>query len=166
MKRYRYIFILPTMLLLTSCSREDVPPSMATKPKPRNAAYPFNAVIDKPPYPYEMSAEGKREFLKKVNTLRHGQPYEAIVKLLGPPYIQQVISAKEHERPLGTRIYYYLKKLDDGVNENFDQYICLGFDNDTRLESIDNTAGLTFDNFGGVNSNTKDNAERSNRTHP
>ena len=49
-------------------------------------------------------------------------------------------------------MFYYLKKLNDGVNESYDQYICLEFNNDHRLTSIDtNIAGLTFDAFTGVN---------------
>ena len=98
--------------------------------------YPYNVVITKLNFPYEMGEAEKQHFLDKFKTLRQGEPYKEVVELLGPPYRQQRISAMEHARPLGIRLIYYVKKLDNGVNVKFDQFVSLEFDNDLKLASV------------------------------
>jgi hypothetical protein len=87
-------------------------------------------------YPYEMAAERKTAFLEGVRTLRSGQQLNEVVRLLGPADRQYTISAKEHDRPLGERITYYLRKKGDGVNEHFDQSVSVDFDVHDRLASL------------------------------
>jgi hypothetical protein len=95
-----------------------------------NVTYPYNVVITKLTYPYDLGEPEKQHFLDKFKALRPGQPYKAVVELLGAPHMQTKISAMEHDRSFGIRLDYYVKKQDDGVNEKFDQSVTLDFDND------------------------------------
>jgi hypothetical protein len=103
-------------------------------------------------YPYEMNRTERTRFLGKLAALYRGETYEEVVKVLGPPFSQDKISAKENERPLGIRLHYYMKKLGNGMNERFDYCVSLNFGTDNRLLSIDtNVAGLTFGALTGIN---------------
>jgi len=83
-----------------------------------------------------MRAAEKKAFFDKVKALRREKTYAEVVQLLGPPYSQEAISAKEHDRPLGTCLCYYVRKLSDGVNEKYDQSVDLNFDNGNNLASV------------------------------
>ena len=107
---------------LGSCSVDDAPPSGASKHTDMEITYP-----------YEMLPGVKFAFFAKIKALRRGETRANVVRLVGPPDTQYNISAKEHNRPLGTRLCYYVKKLDTGVNEKYDQSVSIDFDNDDKL---------------------------------
>jgi outer membrane protein assembly factor BamE (lipoprotein component of BamABCDE complex) len=87
-------------------------------------------------YPYEISEAGKKMFTDRLVKLRVGDKCTKVVTLLGPPFSQEPIAAKEHDKPLGMRVTYYFKKKGDGVNERYDQSVTLDFDNDKRLVRV------------------------------
>jgi outer membrane protein assembly factor BamE (lipoprotein component of BamABCDE complex) len=83
-----------------------------------------------------MGEAEKKAFFEKLETVRRRESYDEVVKVLGSPFSQNAISAKKHDRPLGTRLTYYVRKLGDGVNERYDQSVTLDFDNDKKLVAV------------------------------
>lgn len=116
MRRFRFILILAIIFNVAGCGRE-----------PELGKRELTPVIMA--YPYEMTSDRKKAFVEGIKSLHAGQSSNEVVKLLGHPDSQYTISAKEHDRPLGRRFVYYLKKKGDGVNEEYDQSVSLDFDN-------------------------------------
>lgn len=144
------LFVIFTTAILAGCNRDGDAPSGSSlvTAQPYDSPYPFSEVIGNPTYPFEMKPKEQKDLFDKLKTLRPGQSYESVLKLLGPPYIQTVISAKEHPKPLGISVIYYTRKRDDLVNEKIDRYIDLTFGIDLHLTSIGtNVAELKFDAF-------------------
>lgn len=120
-----HITVLLAVAHLAGCAGASPPPPTGTGAQPVKMTYP-----------YAMSEENRRAFLDNVRALHPRQPLNEIVAILGSPDSRYTISAKEHGRPLGIRICYYLKKIGDGVNEKYDQSVDLDLDNGGRLLSI------------------------------
>ena len=125
MARCLFVPMLLTTAIFANCSRGDTTPPSDAKPTAKKMTYP-----------YKMRAADRKAFLDNAKTLRRGKTYAEVVKLLGPPDSQYGISAMERDRPLGTRVTYYLKKLGDGVNVGYDQSVSLDFDNGNKLTGV------------------------------
>jgi hypothetical protein len=120
-----YLSVLVNAAIAGLCSSAESPPPSTTGEKPPVVTYP-----------YEMPPGRKKDFTEKFKLLERGQPLEEVVKLLGPPFRREGISAKEHDRPLGTQVTYYVRKLYDGVNLKYDQHASLRFGTDNRLVEV------------------------------
>jgi hypothetical protein len=118
-----FFLTMATIFSVAGCSRD--PDLFTHESKPLIMAYP-----------YEMPADRKKAFVDLIKSLRAGQSYNEVVKLLGPPDSEEGISAKEHNRSLGWHIRYYLKKKGDAVNEVYDQSVALDFGNRDGLNLV------------------------------
>jgi len=136
MRRYLYVAFLLITVLLMRCPVASASQPAQPKPKDSEVTYPYNEVITKLTYPYEMSTAEKKRLIESLKTMRPGEPYKAAVKLLGPPFIQQLRGPKEGDAITGSTVEYYVKKIGDGVSMN-DQFVDLNFDNDKKLVDID-----------------------------
>jgi hypothetical protein len=97
-------------------------------------------------FPYAMPAEQRPKFLATVRALKAGDSHALVIRVLGTPYSDDPISAKErYDAPIvGTYTTYYLKKeRGDNVNEKLDEYINLTFDEGGKLvRKSTNVVGL------------------------
>ena len=87
-------------------------------------------------YPYEMDADQQKKLCDKVASLRQGDTYSDVVKLLGTPTCESVISSYPSRKPgppKGVRLDYYIRKLHSTVSERDDRSITIDFNNDKRL---------------------------------
>ena len=133
----KWILNVPTLLaaaLALGCSRGSPRPPTAKWQPPPNA-YPYDQVITALAYPYHMGAAEREAFIAKLQALRPGDSYEAVVKLLGPPYIQQIHAPKESEEVTRTSLSYYLTKATDGFSQA-DRCVYLDFDVHNRLTGL------------------------------
>lgn len=103
-------------------------------------------------FPYDMPAEQKTKFIAAVRTLKVGDSHAEVVRILGIPYSEEPICAKERcDAPVtGTFTTYCLKKeRQDNVNQRLDEYVNLIFDNGGRLvEKSTNVVGLSLWDHG------------------
>lgn len=98
-------------------------------------------------FPYEMSADQKKEFIDKVKNFKAGESYEKVLKTLGNPFYETDIRGKKFDAPVrGVMITYYMKKgHPDFTNEKTDEYVLIVFDNDKKLIDIStNVPTLSF----------------------
>jgi len=90
-------------------------------------------------HPYEMDADQRKKLCDKVASLRQGDSYAEVVKLLGAPTTEDLIMSyplKEPGPPRGVRLEYYIRRLHSDANERDDQSIELDFDNNRKLTYI------------------------------
>jgi hypothetical protein len=132
MNRCLHIAVL-TLLAGCSCGQTNQPSAM-------NNTVAIN-------FPYEMTADQKTNFIETVKTLKAGDSYEAIRRIIGNPLDEAIIQGKKYDDPVrGVMATYYLKKNQRNlVNEKKDEYVLLVFDNDKKLVHIrTNVQGITF----------------------
>ena len=132
-KHLIYLAIVFGVTATCSCTPDS---DRAQQPSKMNTIYPSNTVITQLTYPYRMSDLDKSSILRNLALLSIGDEYSTVVRVMGPPYIQKEISAKEHGRILGIRLVYYIEKNDSGVNEKLDKSITFEFDLTLRLKSM------------------------------
>jgi hypothetical protein len=135
MRRSSNVRVLPLAVLLACCAPAGADPSATRWQRPPNA-YPYNKVITKLAYPYEMGAKERKAFVNKLKALRPGDSYEAVIKLLGPPYIQHTHAPKKSREVRETSLVYCLKMLDEHPG-NADDRVDVVFDVQNRLFAID-----------------------------
>ena len=155
--RVYYVLILASTVI-TGCSCKEasnsaVGPSRLSDNNSIKTNLPYESILWKITYPFEMGDEEKNKFLGTLKTLKPGDEYDTVVRFLGRPYSQHLIAGKEPRAPVrGISLTYYLKKPGDGVNDKYDHNISLDFDTNKRLTAIDtNIAGLTFGSLTGIN---------------
>jgi len=84
-----------------------------------------------------MDAQAKRALMDKAATLKHGDSYQTVVKLLGAPKSDTGLVRKEDNRVIGRSLKYYAVIWELGsVNELHDQYVDVFLDETDRVKSV------------------------------
>ena len=89
----------------------------------------------------EPSAEQTARFLATVKTLKVGDSYDQVVKLLGVPQEEALLCGKGQNDPVkGISVKYLLRKVRRNSSaEGDDEVVSLIFTNDKRLKSIESS---------------------------
>ena len=124
LKNYCTLFLLAVPLFQSCAPRGESRP-----PDSRGS-------ISEMKYPYELREDQQEQLFDKVERLRQGEPYSDVVKSLGPPFEEVVISTKTDDQPRGVRLEYYVKKLQGPVNEKTDRSVIVEFNNDKKLVRV------------------------------
>lgn len=96
------------------------------------------------PHPYfQATTQSKISLLTQALKLRKGDPADAVLKAMGKPAVDQVLSKKESDKIVGRELRYYLVRWEDGlVNELHDETISVWLDPSNLVKTISIKAKL------------------------
>ncbi len=84
-----------------------------------------------------VTTEVKARLLTQALKLRKGDSFETVIKSMGKPTLDELLSKKESSKIIGRELRYYLVRWEDGlVNERNDELISVWLDASNFVKSI------------------------------